>query len=261
MNLKSLAMAAGLLILASAGAQAGTVRTLFLGADFNNDPVRADIIGSDSRFDQANSASSNSLPSLAYLQQFDSVLAWQNSTFSPDVGNVLAQYVDGGGHVVLASFWGNISSFDYMGSINNPGYNPLINPTSDTYSAGTLGSFVASSPLMKGVSTLSATTYRGDYLGLDPGATLIASWDDGRPLEAINAAQNVINITLYPNVVTYGHATGDYRALFANALAFEPDVSAVPEPSTWAMMILGFAGVGFMAYRRRSRPASSPPAP
>ncbi|WFU18735.1 PEPxxWA-CTERM sorting domain-containing protein [Bradyrhizobium sp. CB3481] len=27
---------------------------------------------------------------------------------------------------------------------------------------------------------------------------------------------------------------------------------AVPEPSTWAMMILGFAGVGFIAYRRRS---------
>jgi hypothetical protein len=23
-----------------------------------------------------------------------------------------------------------------------------------------------------------------------------------------------------------------------------------PEPSTWAMMILGFAGVGFMAYRQ-----------
>jgi PEP-CTERM motif len=28
--------------------------------------------------------------------------------------------------------------------------------------------------------------------------------------------------------------------------------AAVPEPSTWAMMILGFAGVGFMAYRRRN---------
>jgi hypothetical protein len=27
--------------------------------------------------------------------------------------------------------------------------------------------------------------------------------------------------------------------------------SAVPEPSTWAMMILGFAGVGYMTYRRR----------
>jgi hypothetical protein len=26
---------------------------------------------------------------------------------------------------------------------------------------------------------------------------------------------------------------------------------AVPEPATWAMMILGFAGLGFLAYRRR----------
>lgn len=30
-------------------------------------------------------------------------------------------------------------------------------------------------------------------------------------------------------------------------------VAAVPEPSTWAMMILGFAGVGFLAYRRRNQ--------
>jgi hypothetical protein len=29
-------------------------------------------------------------------------------------------------------------------------------------------------------------------------------------------------------------------------------VSAVPEPSTWAMMILGFFGVGFMAYRKKN---------
>jgi hypothetical protein len=32
-------------------------------------------------------------------------------------------------------------------------------------------------------------------------------------------------------------------------------VGAVPEPSTWAMMILGFVGVGFMAYRRRGQPS------
>ena len=29
--------------------------------------------------------------------------------------------------------------------------------------------------------------------------------------------------------------------------------AAVPEPSTWAMMILGFVGVGFLAYRRRGQ--------
>jgi hypothetical protein len=29
-------------------------------------------------------------------------------------------------------------------------------------------------------------------------------------------------------------------------------ISAVPEPSTWAMMLLGFVGLGFMAYRRKN---------
>jgi hypothetical protein len=28
---------------------------------------------------------------------------------------------------------------------------------------------------------------------------------------------------------------------------------AVPEPSTWAMMLLGFAGLGFLAYRRQEK--------
>ena len=32
---------------------------------------------------------------------------------------------------------------------------------------------------------------------------------------------------------------------------FSLEISAVPEPATWALMILGFAGVGFMAYRRK----------
>jgi hypothetical protein len=36
-----------------------------------------------------------------------------------------------------------------------------------------------------------------------------------------------------------------------------PGVAAVPEPSTWVMLILGFVGIGAMAYRqsRRSSPA------
>ncbi|MCG2672787.1 PEP-CTERM sorting domain-containing protein [Bradyrhizobium sp. GCM10023182] len=34
-------------------------------------------------------------------------------------------------------------------------------------------------------------------------------------------------------------------------------VSAVPEPSTWAMMLLGFLGLGFLHSRHRNRPALS----
>jgi hypothetical protein len=32
-------------------------------------------------------------------------------------------------------------------------------------------------------------------------------------------------------------------------------VASVPEPSTWAMMLLGFVGIGAMTYRRRTRAA------
>ena len=39
----------------------------------------------------------------------------------------------------------------------------------------------------------------------------------------------------------------DQTAFFENV-----SVAAVPEPSTWAMMILGFAGLGFLAYRRKN---------
>jgi hypothetical protein len=38
-----------------------------------------------------------------------------------------------------------------------------------------------------------------------------------------------------------------------NALEIDNISSAVPEPATWAMMILGFMGVGFLAYRRKGR--------
>src|SRR5262249_28673817 len=34
-------------------------------------------------------------------------------------------------------------------------------------------------------------------------------------------------------------------------------VSAVPEASTWAMMILGFLGLGFLGYRRSSKASAS----
>ena len=50
--------------------------------------------------------------------------------------------------------------------------------------------------------------------------------------------------------------TGNFTLInpfFGNGtLNISPVVAAVPEPSTWAMMILGFCGLGFMAYRRRN---------
>jgi len=46
-------------------------------------------------------------------------------------------------------------------------------------------------------------------------------------------------------------STGDGHSWLMDDLVL--GVAAVPEPSTWAMMIVGFAGVGFMTYRRSRR--------
>jgi hypothetical protein len=50
---------------------------------------------------------------------------------------------------------------------------------------------------------------------------------------------------------------GPTQVNFEGVLSFTSPstVPGVPEPSTWAMMIIGFAGVGFMAYRRRNKTA------
>jgi hypothetical protein len=39
----------------------------------------------------------------------------------------------------------------------------------------------------------------------------------------------------------------------SNSFEFSNVAAAAPEPATWAMMILGFCGVGFMAYRRKNK--------
>ncbi|MEH2496253.1 hypothetical protein V1294_002732 [Bradyrhizobium sp. AZCC 1678] len=43
-------------------------------------------------------------------------------------------------------------------------------------------------------------------------------------------------------------AKGSFSSISFDATQAAP---AVPEASTWAMMILGFAGIGVLAYRRR----------
>lgn len=94
-----------------------------------------------------------------------------------------------------------------------------------------------------------------------------------------------VNVYLPGDWTTEGTSTGDYTDLTYNPLfsmptftydsgtnmtlvssvdaAFVPSVgggpdlsfvligSAVPEPSTWAMMLLGFAGIAFVGYRQR----------
>jgi PEP-CTERM motif-containing protein len=44
----------------------------------------------------------------------------------------------------------------------------------------------------------------------------------------------------------------DFSIIFSPGFSNGPLTGSVPEPSTWAMILLGFAGLGFMAHRRKS---------
>jgi len=54
-----------------------------------------------------------------------------------------------------------------------------------------------------------------------------------------------------------GAADHQLEIFFADRYSVESEldftISAVPEPSTWAMMVMGFAGIGFMTFRRKQR--------
>jgi hypothetical protein len=132
------------------------------------------------------------------------------------------------------------------GRLATTGDLPLTSPGSYAYTPSTLGVYNAADPLFAGVSSLSATTYRGDYdPGLDAGATLAGSWSDGKPLAAYNSTHKVVEITLYPDVWDQVHASGDYRELFRNGLALaaspaggppgDPPGDPTPEPGALAL--------------------------
>lgn len=63
------------------------------------------------------------------------------------------------------------------------------------------------------------------------------------------------------NALQIAHGQADQNDLSGQAFCISSSgascgsISAVPEPSTWAMMILGFCGLGYMAYRRRNNHA------
>jgi hypothetical protein len=93
------------------------------------------------------------------------------------------------------------------------------------------------------------TTFAGNILAdqsitLQTGATIGC----GRAI-ALNAAVTMDTNTISANCTTVAGDVG-------SGLSGGPGgVGAVPEPSTWAMLLLGFAGIGFMTYRRKSKPA------
>jgi hypothetical protein len=107
------------------------------------------------------------------------------------------------------------------------------------------------------IFTLRSTSpYDGISSG-DPNDTVtwtLTSLDFGAPLTGLTILRDIGPVTidsLTATSVTFTYHEAHFPADVFFQAQFVTGVSAVPEPSTWAMMMLGFAGAGVMAYRRR----------
>ena len=184
-------------------------------------------------------------PTLAELKQYNAVFIYTNTNHYADPvawGNVLADYADDGGGVVLALFTlvvpGGEMGID--GRISTDGYLPFTQaPQSGGYNL-TLVADVASDPILNGVNSFDGGT--SSYLctvNLTPDATLIAHWSNGYPLVATKqlTAGRIVGLNLFPPSTDAGRSdywdsSTDGALLMANSLAWASSTGVTLSPPT-----------------------------
>ena len=176
-----------------------------------------------------------------------------------------------GTNVVFTGINGNVATGSFNGQFSGlVDFSDLTNSATFTASGG-------NAIKVEGTNNLQIDTFAAGHLGILGTTTQIFSVKGTGHLTAVVRAVDANgNLEILPfdlgnlgpgqNGFTFTASDGEVMTrltlldIGGNITDFEhyridvgvvPSVAAVPEPSTWAMMILGFAGVGFMAYRRR----------
>jgi hypothetical protein len=157
-------------------------------------------------------------------------LSYTNSTFDVTSSGGIAAI----GNAPSAVNFNNLGSFSATGVTGTYTGNNFDLLVSFTAPAGTS----PGTALFTDVITGSVTSGSGGAVIVTFDSALKTfTYDEG----AFTFSVNNVSLTVSPEL--------------SNSIAVSGQilVQAVPEPSTWAMMILGFMGVGFMAYRRKNR--------
>ncbi len=211
------------------------VDVALLGADFSADDVAAEIV-IDPRIGSITVIDATAVvPTVAELLAFDAVMTYTDSPYINPVaiGDVLADYVDAGGGVVLSMF-----------AMNEPLIFPNITPTgrflTDNYycierdtgpilsGVSSLGTVhVPGSPVMKGVTSFNggAGSFRPST-GPHPRAMRVADWGTGEILVATrdDLAGKRVDLGFFPvSNLQQGNgwdSTTDGNLLIANALVY-----------------------------------------
>jgi hypothetical protein len=179
------------------------------------------------------------------------------AALSPSANAALVINIVEQGTGVVATGFGSADTTDLAGPLsfgNGTGIFPQIARVSLGFPNGTYAFFGISGPSNFGFGSSSdgvASTGSGNTFGVIGEFSEIyfpLYYVSGTPLSATNTWDNTTlsGLGLTPGTYVYTWGTGDH----ADSLTVQ--VGAVPEPSTWAMMILGFVGLGWMAYRRKN---------
>jgi hypothetical protein len=162
-------------------------------------------------------------PTIDQLLPYDVVMAWSNYQFADAnaLGNVLADYVDAGGAVLLSEF-SFFSSWAMSGRLMSD-YSPL-GVGNTAYSPVSLGTYDPGHPIMAGVSTLSDGAYATNP-PTQNGAVVVAEWSNGTPCVAVSGVTpQVVALNMYWGT-SYNQLGGDYAMVLPNALAYAGDNS------------------------------------
>jgi hypothetical protein len=129
---------------------------------------------------------------------------------------------------------GTISSFSFSATVNPGTYDPFSGPF-----FGYLATASVNSAHVSECSFSQAMSFCGRAIQNQPTFVVTDLDHDGLGDMLVLFSFSVTNMTI---------SNPDIGITLPEGFT----VTAVPEFSTWAMMVLGFAGVGFMAYRRRN---------
>jgi hypothetical protein len=175
-------------------------------------------------------------PTLAQLQQYDIVFAFSNNGWFDAVamGDVLADYQDGGGVVVVSTFaWDNRGPWLLQGRWVTGGYSPY-NSTSQTNFSNNMANITQPGhPLMQGVVSLTAFYRNG--VTLTGGAVSVADWTDGPPAVAykINNGTTAVGLNAYLGFVAKP-ISGDWGRVIVNAGRWLEGCPGTPTPTPTA---------------------------
>jgi len=171
------------------------------------------------------------LAPLATLQNYTCVFTWNNQGYMDGQGDILADYVDAGGTLVILG-WGISQCYGRI--LDDPDYCPMIG-ASNRYENVDLGT-TYTHEILDGVSAISTIHFWVDAT-MESGAYLIAENTQGTPLAAINANNSVIALNIVAG--DYIFWTGDGWLLMNNAIEFLMNTMSMKN-STWGSIKANF---------------------